>query len=53
MRAGASKVVVTAGDLPEGARIRFATKDARMVAALHQWFEAQVRDHGADAVLGR
>lgn len=53
LRAGASKVAITTSDLARGARIRFATKDPQMVAALHQWFYAQVQDHGADAVLGR
>lgn len=37
--------------LPQGARIRFETTHPDLVIALHQWFEAQVHDHGADAII--
>ena len=29
-----------------------ALPEARLVAALHQWFDAQLSDHGKDAVQG-
>ena len=40
-------------ELPNGARLRFMTRDPGLVAALHRWFLAQVHDHGADAVMQR
>jgi hypothetical protein len=36
-------------DVPGGAAIRYSTEDAALVAALHQWFDAQVSDHGQHA----
>jgi hypothetical protein len=38
--------------LPGGAELRYRTHDARLVAALHHWFDAQVSDHGKDAMAG-
>jgi hypothetical protein len=53
LKAGADRMRVVFEELPQGARLRFLTRDAALVIALHQWFEAQVRDHGADAVIQR
>jgi hypothetical protein len=39
-------------DLPDGAELRYRSRDPALVAALHDWFDAQVADHGADAVAG-
>ena len=36
--------------LPNGAQIRYSTKDPALVMALHQWFAAQRADHGHHAV---
>jgi uncharacterized protein (DUF305 family) len=36
--------------LPDGAQIRYTTQDPATLAALQQWFAAQLTDHGADAV---
>ncbi len=49
--AGSGRVRVTFEPIPQGALIRFATTDPVLVTALHQWFKAQVRDHGGDAIL--
>lgn len=49
LRAGAGRILVGYEPLPVGARIRFRTKDLALVEALHRWFAAQLRDHGADA----
>ena len=41
--------------LQERARRRradFRTADAKLVAALHAWFDAQLSDHGPDAMAG-
>lgn len=35
--------------LPDGARIRYAAAEARLVRAIHVWFAAQTRDHGPHA----
>lgn len=35
-----------------GAELSYRTSDPMMVAALHKWFDAQLSDHGADAVPG-
>jgi hypothetical protein len=53
LKVGADRVRVAFEELPQGARLRFSTRDPALVAALHQWFEAQVREHGADAVMQR
>jgi hypothetical protein len=35
-----------------GAELTYTTANARLVAALHQWFDAQLADHGKDAEAG-
>ena len=39
-------------ELFNGAQIRYATSNPALVPALHQWFDAQLSDHGADAHEG-
>lgn len=39
-------------ELSNGAQIRYATSNPALVPALHQWFDAQLSDHGADAHEG-
>jgi len=36
--------------LTDGARIRYTTDDPRLIKAIHQWFDAQSRDHARHAV---
>ena len=36
-----------------GAELSYRTTDAKLVLALHRWFDAQLSDHGADAMAGR
>lgn len=38
--------------LPDGARVAFSSTDAVVVNALHDWFDAQLSDHGEDAEHG-
>jgi hypothetical protein len=38
--------------LPEGAEITYSTEEAVLTAAIHQWFDAQLVDHGPDATPG-
>jgi hypothetical protein len=40
-------------DVKAGAELTYRTADPKLVAALHQWFDAQLSDHGADAMAGR
>ncbi|RQH06912.1 aspartate carbamoyltransferase [Paraburkholderia dinghuensis] len=40
-------------DLPDGGEIVYRTDEPRLVAALHAWFDAQVSDHGHDAMMER
>ena len=49
LKAGARKIAVRYTALPDGAQIRYTTKDSKMVMALHQWFSAQLSDHGHHA----
>jgi hypothetical protein len=35
-----------------GAELSYRTANAALVSALHAWFDAQVSDHGADAMAG-
>jgi hypothetical protein len=51
MHAGAKRIGVRYADLPNGAKIVYATKDPKLVAAIHTWFKAQVSDHGAHATM--
>lgn len=36
-----------------GAELTYRTSDPMTVAALHKWFDAQLSDHGADAMEGQ
>lgn len=36
-------------DTAGGAELVYTTPEAKLVAALHQWFDAQLADHGPDA----
>lgn len=39
-------------DAKAGGTIVYETKNPEVLAALHQWFDAQVTDHGHDAMEG-
>jgi hypothetical protein len=39
-------------DIQSGAEIRYSSRNPKVVAALHEWFDAQVADHGMDAMAG-
>lgn len=49
LNSGAAKIDVRYTALPDGAQIRYSTKDPKIVTALHQWFSAQLSDHGHHA----
>ena len=39
-------------DVPAGGEIEYRSVRPATVAALHEWFDAQVSDHGHDAMMG-
>lgn len=49
---GHAAIDVSYADVERGARITYRTDDADLVDALHDWFAAQVDDHGAHAQGG-
>lgn len=51
LRAGARRVAVSYREVPSGASIRFKTSDPKLIAAVHAWFAAQVKDHGEHAMM--
>lgn len=50
--AEAGQVSIDCKEVKAGAELHYRTADARLVSALHQWFDAQLSDHGADATAG-
>jgi hypothetical protein len=52
LRAGADRIEVAYEDLPDGAQLRYTSSEPALVAALHDWFDAQVSDHGSHAEHG-
>jgi hypothetical protein len=46
------QIAIEYRDILDGAELRYQTSDAKLVAALHRWFEAQLSDHGMDAMAG-
>ena len=49
LTAGVAQISIEYAVLPNGAQITFTTHDLNLVTALHQWFGAQLSDHGQDA----
>lgn len=39
-------------DVPAGAELSYHSADKKVVSALHDWFDAQLSDHGAHAMGG-
>ncbi len=39
-------------ELPDGAEITYSAEDKALITAIHQWFDAQLADHGSDAMPG-
>ena len=51
LSAGSKRISVRYDTVADGASIAFRTTDTSLIAALHQWFAAQVSDHGHDAMM--
>ena len=47
------QITIDYKDVSGGAELVYRTTDAKLIAALHQWFDAQLSDHGADAIAGQ
>lgn len=45
-------IAIAYRDVPGGAQLTYRTTDRELVAALHAWFNAQLSDHGPDAMAG-
>jgi hypothetical protein len=46
------QIAIAYRDILGGAELAYTTSDANLAAALHRWFDAQLSDHGADAMEG-
>lgn len=44
------QVMISYRDVQGGAELRYRAADAKLIGALHKWFDAQLSDHGADAM---
>jgi len=49
LAAAGSRLRIAYESLGDGARITYTSDDPVIVAAIHDWFNAQTTDHGADA----
>jgi hypothetical protein len=49
LRESAGRIDIAYSELVDGAQIRYTTSDPALVTALHQWFAAQLSDHGIHA----
>ena len=50
--AGPGQIAIAYKDLKGGAQLTYSTSQAALVTALHKWFDAQLSDHGKDAMAG-
>jgi hypothetical protein len=48
--ATAGQIAIEYREVKGGAEINYKTSDTQLVSALHKWFDAQVSDHGKDAM---
>ena len=46
------QITIKYRDVAGGAELAYRTSDPKKVAALHKWFDAQLSDHGSDAMAG-
>lgn len=46
------QIAIAYQDIPGGAELTYSTREPGLVAALHAWFDAQLSDHGHDAMAG-
>ncbi|TXC79785.1 aspartate carbamoyltransferase [Paraburkholderia azotifigens] len=46
------QVSITYKDIEGGGELGYRSDDPKLVSSLHAWFDAQISDHGADAMDG-
>jgi len=46
------EITIVYKEVGGGAELTYLARDAKLVAAFHEWFDAQLSDHGADAMDG-
>ena len=46
---GQDRLEIAYRDVERGGEIRYASEDPSLVAAIHEWFDAQLSDHGQHA----
>ncbi|MDD4915424.1 MAG: aspartate carbamoyltransferase [Methylococcales bacterium] len=49
-QASPAQLKIVYADDPAGASLTFTAADSRFIPAVHAWFDAQLHDHGHDAV---
>lgn len=49
LEAATDRLKIGYGDLSGGAQISYSSSDPAVIAAIHDWFDAQLSDHGAHA----
>lgn len=52
LQRGYREIEVAYSPIDGGGRIRYRTRSRALVDALHEWFEAQLMDHGSHAERG-
>lgn len=50
LEAAGGRLNIGYGNLAGGAQISYASSDPAVIAAIHDWFAAQITDHGAHAM---
>ena len=51
-KAKSGEIRIAYQDIPSGGQVRYSSANKALIGALHEWFDAQLADHGADAVAG-
>ena len=50
--AGPGELAIRYRELANGAQVEYSSRSPEMISAIHEWFDAQLSDHGADALEG-
>ncbi|MBO9649454.1 MAG: aspartate carbamoyltransferase [Variovorax sp.] len=50
--AAPGKIAIDYREVAGGAELTYRTADPKLVSSLHDWFDAQLSDHGPDAMAG-
>jgi hypothetical protein len=51
MHEGSARIHVRYAEVASGASITYTSNDPALISAIHEWFKAQVTDHGAHATM--